>query len=150
MGLTRTTRKTLWLAALPLLGCGDLWGYYSEGNPQNCVRIPNTCRSDQFCNRQTQQCQDYILTTYPREDVLAPPTAPPSFLSPGGSASGLTNPRDIAYSIGTPVEILPNMTPQATIYYTLDGTTPASGGGSTLSGASPLSLGKLPSKTTIK
>lgn len=138
------------LLSLAESGCDKVWGYYATGDPDNCVRTTNSCAADEFCNRQTQACEKYLQTMYPREDVLIPPTSPPSFLSPGGSAAGLTYPRDIAYSIGAPIQSIPTASPIPTIYYTLDGTDPTPGGATTLSGPSPISLGKLAGGTTLR
>ena len=147
---TRFAFAALSLLSVSQAGCDSLWGYYSVGDPDNCVRIPNICASDEFCNRSTQACEKYILTMYPREDVLVPPTAPASFIMPGGKSPGLTHPRDVSYSLGAPVQSLPTATPQPTIYWTVDGTTPVPGDPMTFSGGSPVSLGRVPGGTTIK
>jgi hypothetical protein len=140
----------LGLFTLVQTGCDKVWGYYATGDPDNCVRSTNSCASDEFCNRDTQACEKYLQTMFPREDVLPPPQSPPSFLSPGGSKAGLTYPRDIAYAIGAPIQSIPTASPIPTIYYTLDGSDPTPGGGATLSGPSPISLGKLAGGTTLK
>jgi hypothetical protein len=142
--------SALSLFTLVQTGCDKVWGYYATGDPDNCVRTTNSCASDEFCNRETQACEKYLQTMYPREDVLVPPTSPPSFLSPGGSSAGLTYPRDIAYSIGAAIQSIPTATPIPTIYYTLDGSTPTPGDPMTLSGPSPISLGKLAGGTTLR
>jgi hypothetical protein len=146
----RVAFAALCTLTLSQASCDKLWGYYSVGDPENCVRLPNICASDEFCNRSTQDCEKYILTMFPREDVLIPPTPPASFLTPGGKAAGLTNPRDVTYNIGAPVQSLPTASPQPTIYWTLDGTDPIPGDPMTFSGPSPVSLGKLVGGTTIK
>jgi hypothetical protein len=85
----------------------------------------------------TQACESYSI-------VFPPPTPPTSFLSPGGlggSVSDLTFPRDVRYVIAAPVP--------ATIYYTLDGTTPMENQMGTMSAPSPVALGLVPGGTTI-
>lgn len=146
----RTAFAALCAVALSQASCDKLWGYYSVGDPENCVRIANICAIDEFCNRSTQACEKYVVTLYPRQDVLVPPTSPASFISPGGKASGLTSPRDVAYTLAAPLQSLPTATPQPTIYWTLDGSDPMPGDPMALSGLSPVSLGRVPGGTTIK
>ena len=150
LSLFRVAFAALCSVALSQAGCETVWGFYSVGDPENCVRLPNICASDEFCNRSTQACEKYILTMYPREDVLVPPTSPPSFISPGGKASGLTSPRDVSYTLGAPIQSLPTATPEPTIYWTVDGTDPVPGDPMTFSGPSPVSLGRLVGGTTVK
>lgn len=150
LSLFRVGFAALCSLALSQAACETVWGFYSVGDPENCVRLPNICASDEFCNRSTQACEKYILTMYPREDVLVPPTPPPSFISPGGKAPGLTSPRDVVYTLGAPIQSQPTATPEPTIYWTLDGTDPIPGDPMTFSGPSPTSLGRLVGGTTVK
>lgn len=133
-------QAALVLASSLTLGCGQLWDYYSAADPDNCLRSTTVCGSGQHCNTKTQACEADAAPYIP-EDIFPVPTAPPSFLSPGGQMSGLTYPRDVAYVLATPVP--------STLYYTLDGSVPMPGQPGTMGGQSPLSLGILPGGTTL-
>ena len=138
------------LLSLAESGCDKVWGYYATGDPDNCVRTTNSCAADEFCNRQTQACEKYPADHVSARGCPDPADVAAQLPIPRGSAAGLTYPRDIAYSIGAPIESIPTASPIPTIYYTLDGTDPAPGGATTLSGPSPISLGRLAGGTTLR
>lgn len=133
-------KAALLLAGSLGFGCGNLWDYYSAADPNNCLRNTMVCGSGSHCNTKTQACEP-DRAPYVPEDIFPSPTAPPSFISPGGQVQGLAAPRDVSYVLAAPVA--------ATIYYTLDGTVPMAGQGSTQSGQSPLALGALPNATAL-
>jgi hypothetical protein len=120
-------------------GCGSLWGTYSEPDAENCVRNPNACQSGEHCNLETQACEPTDMTPV---DPFPPPSAPTTFISPGGLVSTLSTPRPARYTLAAPKP--------ATIYYTLDGTTPALGQSSTMSAQNRITLGPLDAGTMLR
>ena len=120
-------------------GCGSLWGTYSEPDPENCVRNPNACQAGEHCNMETQACEPTDLTPV---DPFPGPMAPTTFISPGGSTSMLSTPRAARYTLASPKP--------ATIYYTIDGSTPVMGVDGTLSAQNKVTLGPLPDNTLIR
>lgn len=119
-------------------GCGQLWGPYTVPDPENCVRDPNVCKGGEHCNMTTQACEP---TDFTPVDPFPPPAAPTTFLSPGGLAATLSYPRDVRYTLAAPKP--------ATIYYTLDGSTPVPGTSYTFSAMNRVLIGSLPNATRL-
>jgi len=130
------------LSALCLVGCSELWGSSTRPDSQNCVRSPGVCSADQVCNADTEACEEKVPMD-PVDPRSLLPAPPPSFILPGGIATPMLDfPRDANYVIATSAS--------ATLFYTLDGTAPQPGMGTTLSGQSPLSLKPLVAGTTVR
>lgn len=123
-----------------LTACSELWGGSTSPDQANCVRNADACRPEEFCNAITEACE--LRTAMMAPDRSTFPVPPPSFILPGGLASSLDFPRSALYHIATEGP--------ATIHYTLDGSAPIPGKGSTLAGQSPLSLGMLPAGTQVR
>jgi hypothetical protein len=120
------------------VGCGQVWGPYTVPDPENCVRDPNVCKGGEHCNMETQACEP---TDFTPVDPFPPPTAPTTFISPGGLVSTLTYPRDVKYTLAAPKP--------AMIYYTLDGSTPVAGTSYTFAAQNKLLIGALPTATRL-
>jgi len=129
LGLFASARDALLLAAGLLSGCGSLWTGFSMSDPENCVADSSVCAQGQHCNVRLQACEDDV-------NLFPGPVAPPSYISPGGLATDYAFPRDVHYTLATPLT--------ATIYYTLDGSRPVAGQAGTMSGPSPVALGVVP------
>jgi hypothetical protein len=101
---------------------------------ENCFLGSANCPQGQHCNVRLQACEDDVV-------LFPTPTAPVSYISPGGLATDYAFARDVRYTLVTPLP--------ATIYYTLDGSTPMPGQATTSSGPSPLPLEVVPAGTRI-
>lgn len=121
----------VWLA-VSLGGCSDLWGGSTRPDANNCVRNPGVCASGEVCNSETEACETPAMAP-PSDDRSLRPTPPASYILPGGVATPtLDYPRDANFVIATEKP--------ATIYYTVDGSPPQPGMGTTLSADSRLNF----------
>lgn len=132
-----------WLLALISVGgCSDIWGSSTRPDANNCVRNPALCGGDEVCNTDTEACEP-APSADAGSDRSTRPSPPASYILPGGLATlSLDYPRDANYVIATESN--------ATIYYTLDGSAPQPGMGTTLAAASPLLLTPLLAGTTVR
>lgn len=146
--MRKTSRLLPWLCALlGVGGCSELWGSSTRPDSANCVRNPGVCSSDEVCNSDSEACEPMAPAAPDRSLFPAPPD---SYILPGGlTAPTLDFPRDANYVIATSAS--------ATIYYTLDGSTPqppmgATGTpmGTTKMGLSPLNLSPLPAGSLVR
>ncbi len=142
-------RHAHWLGfcLLTTVSCSSIWGGSTKPDSANCVRNPDACGIGQVCNLDTEACEDQLETSAPPPDLstndLATGATPPtSFIFPGALLSTLDFPRDAVFSIEAQAA--------ATIYYTLDGSTPSPGNGTTLSAPSPARLGIISPGTEIR
>lgn len=130
------------LALLGVGGCSDIWGSSTRPDGKNCVRNPALCGGDEVCNTDTEACEPAPAVDA-GNDRSTRPAPPASYILPGGlTRLSLDYPRDANYVIATESD--------ATIYYTLDGSAPQPGMGTTLAAASPLNLTPLLSGTTVR
>lgn len=130
------------LALLGVGGCSDIWGSSTRPDGKNCVRNPALCGGDEVCNTDTEACEPAPAVDA-GNDRSTRPAPPASYILPGGlTRLSLDYPRDANYVIATESD--------ATIYYTLDGSAPQPGMGTTLAAASPLNLTPLLAGTTVR
>lgn len=133
----------LLLCCVELTGCTALWSGTAQPEPTNCVSNPAACGANEVCNTRTEVCEAVVpndLGTMDLTPLLTPPT---SFVFPGGLSSTLDFPRSAQYSLEASHG-------PATIFYTLDGTTPVPGAAGTKSGPSPVNLGLVAAGTQIR
>jgi len=123
-----------------LTGCSELWGGSTRPEHANCVRNPDACQPQEFCNAITEACELRPSMMLPDRSTF--PAPPASFILPGGLSTSLDFPRDAVYYIATEGP--------ATVYYTLDGSPPVPGMGTTQAAQSPLSLGALAAGTQVR
>ena len=131
------------LCCIELTGCTALWSGTAQPEPTNCVSNPTACGTDQVCNTKTEVCEPLVPSDLGATDLTSLLLPPTSFIFPGGLSSSLDFPRSAQYSLEA------TQAP-ATIYYTLDGTTPVPGAAGTQSGPSPVNLGRIAAGTQIR